>query len=129
MTPCTLRHASLVSGRSRIATRQYYFAYNSAMSDSPSTEQPAASATTGITTSTVTSNAPQLDDGMLATFICPVTRSKLTQDGNHLVSEVGGLRYPWQEGIWRLIADQAELPEGIESLEDFKQKFADQIPD
>ena len=74
------------------------------------------------------SAAPQLDGGMLATFICPVTRSKLRQDGNHLVSEIGGLRYPWDQGIWRLIADQAILPDGIESLEEFKKRYADQIP-
>lgn len=75
-----------------------------------------------------TGKAPQLGDGLLATFICPVTRSKVTQDGNHLVSEVGGLRYPWEQGIWRLIADHAILPEGIESLDAFKAKYADQIP-
>ncbi len=74
------------------------------------------------------SDAPQMSDDLLATFICPVTRSKLRQEGNYLVGEVGGLRYRWEGGIWRLIADQAELPEGIESLEAFKQKFADQIP-
>ena len=57
-----------------------------------------------------------------------VTRSKLRQEGDFLVAEVGGLRYPVRDGIPVMLVEEAKLPEGIESLEAFKVKFKDQIP-
>ena len=53
----------------------------------------------------------------------------MIQEGNELVAEVGGLRYPINDGIPILLIDEAKLPEGIASLDEFKKKFADQIPD
>ena len=41
-----------------------------------------------------------------------------------LVAEVGGLKYPIKDGIPVLLVDQAVLPEGYQSLADFKAKFA-----
>jgi len=69
-----------------------------------------------------------IEPGLLEIMVCPLTRSKLRQEGNELVSEVGGLRYPIREGIPILLIDEAKLPEGIASLDQFKQQFADQIP-
>ena len=66
---------------------------------------------------------------VLSVFCCPLTRSKLTQQGNELVAEVGGLRYPINDGIPILLIDEAKLPEGIATLDEFKKKFADQIPE
>ncbi len=60
---------------------------------------------------------------------CPLTRSPLTQEGDELVAEVGGLRYPIRDGIPILLIDEAKLPEGISSLDEFKQKYAEQIPE
>lgn len=65
-----------------------------------------------------------LDEETIALLRCPVTRSKLRLEGNFLVSEVGGLRYPVREGIPVLLAEEAKLPEGIESLDAFKARFA-----
>ncbi len=73
----------------------------------------------------VTPIAPEV----LNVFRCPLTRSPLAQEGNELVSQVGGLRYPINDGIPILLIDEAKLPEGIATLDQFKQKFADQIPD
>jgi len=60
---------------------------------------------------------------------CPLTRSTLEQQGDELVATVGGLRYPIRDGIPVLLIEEAELPEGVDSLEQFKQKHADQIPE
>ena len=69
-----------------------------------------------------------LDSELLGILVCPLTRSRLRQEGDCLVGEVGGLRYPIRDGIPVLLIDQAELPPGINSLEEFRQKFAAQIP-
>ncbi len=64
-----------------------------------------------------------LDAQLLQMLRCPVTLSKLTVDGDWLVSEVGGLRYPVRQGIPVMLPEEAELPEGIESLEEFRKRF------
>lgn len=72
---------------------------------------------------------PPLDPDILSVFRCPLTRSPMTQQGTELVAEVGGLRYPINNGIPILLIEEAKLPDGIETLDEFKQKYADQIPD
>jgi uncharacterized protein YbaR (Trm112 family) len=57
-----------------------------------------------------------------------VARSALRQEGDFLVAEVGGLRYPVREGIPVMLIEEAQLPDGVESIEAFKTKFAAQIP-
>ena len=75
------------------------------------------------------SNPTTIDPEILKIMRCPLTRSPLSQEGDELVGEVGGLRYPIRDGIPVLLIDEAALPEGVASLDDFKQKFADQIPE
>jgi len=70
---------------------------------------------------------PALAPELLDCIVCPLTRSKLTVQGNHLVSEIGSLKYPIVDGVPVLIADEAILPEGYANLEDFKQAFKDQV--
>ncbi len=74
-------------------------------------------------------NTPTLDPEYLQILVCPLTRSPLRLEGDELIGETGGLRYPIREGIPILLIDQAKLPEGIASLEEFREKYADQIPD
>lgn len=69
-----------------------------------------------------------LDPELLEILVCPLTRSPLRQEGDWLVGEVGGLRYPIQDGIPVLLIDKAEMPDGIASLDEFKRRYADQIP-
>ncbi len=69
------------------------------------------------------------DPPLLDILVCPLTRSKLRLEENALVGEVGGLRYPIKDGIPVLLVNEAQLPDGFESLDAFKAKFADQIPD
>lgn len=69
---------------------------------------------------------------VLAILRCPLTRSTLRQQGNHLIAEQpagAGLRYPIRDGIPVLLVDEAELPEGCESLDAFKAKYAESIAD
>jgi len=65
-----------------------------------------------------------IDPQLLQMLICPVTRSPLRQEGDELVSEQGGLRYPIHDGIPVLLPDEATLPEGITDLAEFKRRFA-----
>ena len=68
-----------------------------------------------------------VDPDLLSILRCPLTRSALRQEGDFLVAEVGGLRYPVKEGIPVMLVEEAQLPEGVESLAAFKEKFAGQI--
>src|SRR5437868_2530005 len=65
---------------------------------------------------------------LLAILRCPLTRSRLRQEGDFLIAEVGGLRYPVRDGIPVMLVEEAKLPTGVESLEAFKSKFGGQIP-
>lgn len=69
------------------------------------------------------SEAVKIDEKLLQILVCPVTRSRLRQEGEELVAETGGLRYPIRDGIPVLLADEATLPEGVESLEAFKREY------
>ena len=69
-----------------------------------------------------------IDPDLLNILRCPLTRSRLRQEGDFLVGEVGGLMYPVRDGIPVMLVEEAKLPPGIESLDAFKQKFRDQIP-
>lgn len=70
-----------------------------------------------------------IDPELLKILVCPLTRSPLRQECDELVAEVGGLRYPIRDGIPVLLIEEARLPEGISSLEAFKERFKEQIPD
>lgn len=72
-----------------------------------------------------------MDPKLLEILVCPLTRSRLHVEGEYLVAEKpdgAGLRYPVRDGIPILLVDEATLPEGVASLDAFKQKYADQIP-
>ena len=69
-----------------------------------------------------------IDPELLDVLRCPVTRSRLRQEGDFLIAEVGGLSYPVRDGIPVMLAEEARLPAGVANLESFKQQFKDQIP-
>ncbi|MEX2214299.1 MAG: Trm112 family protein [Phycisphaeraceae bacterium] len=69
-----------------------------------------------------------IDPDLLKILVCPLTRSPLKLEGEELVAEAGGLRYPIRNGIPVMLIDEAKLPEGVSSIEEFRQKFADKIP-
>jgi uncharacterized protein YbaR (Trm112 family) len=74
---------------------------------------------------TTTSNT--IDPELLEILRCPLTHSRLRQEGDFLVAEVGGLAYPVRDGIPVFLVEEARLPAGVESLDAFRQKYKDQI--
>jgi uncharacterized protein len=65
-----------------------------------------------------------VDSDLLEILRCPVTRSRLRQEGDWLIGEVGGLSYPVRDGIPVMLAEEAKLPTGTATLEQFKKQFA-----
>jgi uncharacterized protein YbaR (Trm112 family) len=74
------------------------------------------------------SSSNQIDPELLAILRCPLTRSKLRQEGDFLIAEVGGLAYPVRDGIPVMLVEEARLPAGISSLDEFRQRYRNQIP-
>jgi uncharacterized protein YbaR (Trm112 family) len=62
-------------------------------------------------------------DEMLGYLACPLTGSRLRRDGDFLVSEEGGVRYPIENGIPILLRERAVLPPGVASIEGFSRTF------
>lgn len=69
-----------------------------------------------------------VDPDLISILRCPLTHSPLRQEGDFLVAQAGGLRYPVRDGIPVMLIEEAALPPGIESLAAFKTRFAAQIP-
>ena len=67
--------------------------------------------------------AAAVDPQLLELLRCPLTHSRLRVEGEFLVAEEGGLRYPVRDGIPVMLIEEAELPPGVESLEELKAKF------
>jgi four helix bundle protein len=71
-----------------------------------------------------------IDPELLDILRCPLTRSRLRQEGDWLVAEQpegAGLRYPIEDGIPILLIERATLPEGVASIEQFKQQHPDHV--
>lgn len=80
--------------------------------------------------STPETTSEPIDPAVLALLRCPLTRSPLRQAGDKLIAqrpEGAGLAYPIREGIPVLLMDQAQLPQGVASLDAFKAKYADAV--
>ena len=58
-----------------------------------------------------------IDKELLDLMACPLTGDKLRQEGGKLVGEEWGVKYPIRNGIPVMLIDQAELPEGVDSIE------------
>ena len=65
-----------------------------------------------------------LDPELVALLRCPLTHSKLRQEGDFLVAESSGLAYPVKDGIPVMLIEEAKLPAGVGSIEELKAKFA-----
>jgi len=71
-----------------------------------------------------------LDAELLEILVCPNDRGELDyqQDPEILVCRTCGYRYPVRDGIPVMLIEEARLPQGIASLDEFKQRYRDQIP-
>ncbi len=65
-----------------------------------------------------------LDPELLGLLRCPLTHSRLRQEGDFLIAEVGGLAYQVRDGIPVMLIEEAKLPEGVGSIEELKGKLA-----
>jgi uncharacterized protein YbaR (Trm112 family) len=74
------------------------------------------------------STSNTLDPELLSILRCPLTRSPLRQEGDWLIAETGGLAYPVRDGIPVMLIEEARLPAGVTSLDEFKQRYRGQIP-
>jgi uncharacterized protein YbaR (Trm112 family) len=68
-------------------------------------------------------NSNLVDPQILSILRCPLTRSKLRQEGDWLIADEGGLRYPVRDGIPVMLIEEAQLPGGVNSLDELKQKY------
>ena len=64
-----------------------------------------------------------LDPQLLEILRCPLTHSRLRQDGDWLIAELGALRYPVRDGIPVMLVEEAQLPPEVKSLDDLRQKL------
>ena len=64
-----------------------------------------------------------VDPNLLEMLRCPLTRSRLKQEGDFLVAEVGGLAYPVRDGFPVMLIEEARLPAGVTSIEQFKEQL------
>jgi uncharacterized protein len=69
------------------------------------------------------SESNRLDPQILEILRCPLTKSKLRQDGDWLIAEEGGLRYPVRDGFPVMLMEEAQLPPGVKSLDELKQRY------
>ena len=63
-----------------------------------------------------------MDKEWLAILRCPVTREKLREEGEWLVSEGTGVKYPIRDGVPVLLLDEAVVPNGVGSVEELMAK-------
>lgn len=70
-----------------------------------------------------TSSPSPITPQVLSILRCPLSRSKLRVEGDFLVAETGGLRYPVRDGIPVLLVEEAQLPDGVSSLAELKKKL------
>jgi uncharacterized protein YbaR (Trm112 family) len=70
------------------------------------------------------STVNQLRSEILSILRCPVTRSRLRQEGDWLIAEIGGLSYPVRDGIPVMLPEEARLPTGFGTLDEFRQRYA-----
>lgn len=69
-----------------------------------------------------------MSEDLLNLLACPVTRSPLTREGDFLVAQKGGLRYPIEDNIPVLLPDKAQLPDDVQTMDEFRRKYAELIP-
>ena len=50
-----------------------------------------------------------IDPELLDILRCPLTRSRLRQEGDFLIAEVGGLAYPVRDGIPVMLIEEATI--------------------
>ena len=55
---------------------------------------------------------------LLDILACPLCKTEIRLDGDRIVCDACGRRYPVRDGIPIMLVDEAELPEGAEDRAD-----------
>lgn len=58
-----------------------------------------------------------INKDFLDLMICPLTGDKLRQEGDKLISENWGLKYPIRNGIPVMLVEEAHVSEGVNSFD------------
>ena len=69
-----------------------------------------------------------IDPELLDILRCPLTHSRLRQEGDFLIAEVGGLAYPVRDGIPVFLVEEARLPAGVDSLDTLRARYPRREP-
>jgi uncharacterized protein len=64
-----------------------------------------------------------MNPDLLHVLRCPLTHSPLKQDGQFLVAQQGGLRYPIRDGIPVLLVEEAVLPPPFKTIAELKARL------
>jgi len=64
-----------------------------------------------------------IDKELLDILVCPLTHDPLRLEGDKLVNTKWGLKYPIENDIPVLLIERAELPEGVDSLEQLQARI------
>ena len=59
-----------------------------------------------------------LEERLMKILRCPLGKAKLREEGNWLVCEKCGLRYPIREGIPVMLIHEATLPAGVKDVKE-----------
>ena len=59
-----------------------------------------------------------VEERLLKILRCPLGKAKLREDGDWLVCEKCGVRYPIRDGIPVMLMHEATLPEGVTKIEE-----------
>ena len=65
-----------------------------------------------------------IDSELLSILACPLTHEPLRLEGDKLVNEKWGIKYPIRDGIPVLLIDHAELREGISNIGELRAGIA-----
>jgi len=59
-----------------------------------------------------------IEERLLKILRCPLGKSKLYEEGDWLICEQCGVKYPIRDGIPVMLIHEAKLPEGISKVEE-----------
>ena len=59
-----------------------------------------------------------VEERLLKILRCPLGKAKLREEGNWLVCEKCGVRYPIREGIPVMLIHEATLPAGVKDVKE-----------
>ena len=59
-----------------------------------------------------------VEERLMKILRCPLGKAKLREEGNWLICEKCGVRYPIRDGIPVMLIHEATLPAGVKNIEE-----------